>query len=73
MACPHGHGEPEMCSQCRAAPARRVTRDPVTGGWLIDGKPVKRENEGVDSRMLEYAKRGGRARGSGADEDDDAN
>lgn len=35
MACPHGNGSPESCSQCKGAVARRVT---LAGGQvLVDG------------------------------------
>ncbi len=44
MPCPHSKradANPDTCSQCRGAPARRVTID-ERGRVLVDGKPTGR-------------------------------
>lgn len=42
MACPHGAGAPESCSQCVGAKPRRVDHDPKTGALTVNGKPAGR-------------------------------
>lgn len=42
MACPHSSSagsSPQTCSLCASATPKIITRDPATGGLLVDGKP----------------------------------